>query len=194
MRYIGIQDANQHLKNVGMRVGKWNKVFVDPDLDGHEADWIRWRAPSNAKELYVFSLHVTGWLLPAKWALLCIDDSTVASIDEAYFLGGVFDSSFLINFGRQSECRSVMFDGLSEDIKLEDCFKIAHAIYLFLLFEYHGYLVSSASAVSPRCLGIQDGFIYFIAQESGLLAADELLKQFESSPSILPNWAIDISP
>jgi len=66
---------------------------------------------------------------------------------------------------------------------------IANVIYLILLFEGHGYLVS-ANSKSRECLSVQDGFIYFSSDEKSVAGMEALIQNFEASPLVLPKWVL----
>ena len=69
---------------------------------------------------------------------------------------------------------------------------IANVLFLLLLFEAHAYLVSSG-AQEGEFLGVQDGYIYFIARHTQKLeSAQTLINQFEQNPRISPSWLTDL--
>lgn len=68
---------------------------------------------------------------------------------------------------------------------------ISNLIYVFLLFECHGYVVSAGSR-SGQLLGIQDGFAYFHSKDADVSGAQALLKDFERNPLTSPQWILDI--
>lgn len=68
---------------------------------------------------------------------------------------------------------------------------ISNLIYVFLLFESHGYVVSSNSK-EGQLLGIQDGFVYFSSLDRNIFGAKALLANFEGNPLMLPQWLMDV--
>lgn len=85
-------------------------------------------------------------------------------------------------------CRTLLFESSGKrSLDLATELLISNLIYVFLLFECHGYVVSS-SGVKGQRLGIQDGFIYFIHHEDNGFSAKQILGKFESNPLMSPGW------
>lgn len=186
---LSIQEANQYLFSIGMGIGEWNQIVTTND--GKKSNWINYHAPENSHELENFAFHVAGWLPEGKWKMLQIDNSSYFDVAQLCMLNRVFfgseepknyieNRSFLIEFGKNndSNCNAELL--------------LANLIYLFLQYECHGQIVSS-SCNSEQILSIQDGFVYFIGDESGLSSAKSLLKVFENSPLSSPDWVNKIT-
>lgn len=68
--------------------------------------------------------------------------------------------------------------------------QISNLIYVFLLFEAHGYVVSSNRSAG-QYLAIQDGFVYFYSSEEEIKKVKQLLENFERRPLASPQWILD---
>ncbi|MGE3298427.1 MAG: hypothetical protein AB7I68_13890 [Porticoccaceae bacterium] len=181
MKYLGDNEANLLLGKVGFSIGEWNRIiYLDHLAERHQ---VSYKAPMDALSLYCFSLHVAGWLPKGKWQIFQIDDATILSPDEAIFLSRLICAEEPFDFGVH---RTFLFDN-----DKGDCSKlnitISHLIFALLLFEGHGYLVSSASH-SGEMVCIQDGFVYFISEKHGVHDAQSLISIYENNPKKMPSW------
>jgi hypothetical protein len=193
MKYLNKDDASYRLKTIGMGLDHWNRI-VDPGRSRGRNDFFtHYQAPRDATNLYCFSQHIAGWLPVGHWKIFQVDDATTLAPDEAFLLdcllrGGPDNTSeFMTN-------RTFLFEfgnGKTADAKTE--LIIANLIHVFLLFECHGYVVSSGSS-SGEILGIQDGFAYFLSRDKRLAGAQELLDRFENNPRKIPDWVIRFQP
>lgn len=186
MKFLNKDDANVWLGGIGMELSDWNGIAVQNGYRDRGSDFIRYRAPRDAASLYCFSQHAAGWLPIGKWKIFQIDNSTSLARDEAFLLARLLcgiaespdfskDRTFMFNFGSDGD----------SDLKSE--LAVANLVYLFLLFECHGYVVSSASA-NGEILGIQDGYVYFISNDVKNSGARELIDGFEKNPTRSPKW------
>ncbi|AOJ40808.1 hypothetical protein WJ23_22640 [Burkholderia lata] len=138
--------------------------------------------------MYVFAHYAAGWLPTGKWKIFQIDNSSVFCRDELQFIGTLLGTNKALSCEIDVWTRSLLFDGVANanlDVSAE--LTIARLIYLFLLFEQHAYVVSSASLNGQR-LGVQDGVIYFESDVFYRPIADQLMREFESHPLRLPSW------
>gem|GEM_PF-6763013 len=85
-------------------------------------------------------------------------------------------STFLIEFSGDE----------GSDVKKE--FLLANLLFTLLMFESHGYLVSSGSS-SGQLLSFQDGFIYFYSREEDVSGALVLVENFKKGIGGYPEWA-----
>jgi len=173
-----------------MEIGNWNRITDIADRQHGKSDWINYRAPKDG--LLNFSHHVAGWLPKGDWKIFQIDHSTgwMDPVQVSLFGGLLFGSgdtpdlvenrTFLFEFGKNKKA--------DENTEL----LISNLIYVFLLFESHGYVASSNSN-SGQLLGVQDGYIYFLSRDKkSISSAKTLLKNFERKPSALPQWVMEI--
>jgi hypothetical protein len=186
MKFLDKDDANLRLRVIGMEVGDWNEI-VDVNRHPDQKDYfINYRAPRDAASLYCFSQHVAGWLPDGDWKLFQIDNSTLLAPDEEFFFACLLcslNSSF-----DPSKNRTLLFEfgnGKVSDVSAD--LRISNLIYAFLLFECHGYVVSSSS-IGGEILGVQDGFIYFLSRNIHVSGARELIIEFEKNPMSSPKW------
>ena len=190
MKYITTQEANSYLSDIGMEIGTWNQIADHSRSKKNDNNWIKYKAPKAALELFCFSRHVAGWLPKGDWKIFQVDNSTSLSQNELSIFFGLplnqegskyfFEkNSFLFKFGEDKSINS------STELI------ISNIIYLFLLFECHGQVVSSNSSVGQR-ISIQDGFVYFFSKDKSMSGADILLKNYELNRLLSPNWVIDI--
>lgn len=191
MKCLSKDEANLLLDSNGMVLGDWNRI-VDLNRQNKKNDFfINYQAPRDALHLYCFSQHVAGWLPSGNWKIFQIDDSTSLAPDEAFLLARLlYGTADAPNFLRD---RTFVFEfGDDEDANVKVEMVIANLIYVFLLFECHGYVVSSASQ-SGEILGVQDGFIYFISRDRHISGAQELISEFEKNPVKTPKWICDLA-
>lgn len=179
MMTLSIIEANALLAQVGFMIGSWNRV-VRVDSKVHQYQ-VSFRPPRDALSLYCFSLHVAGWMPQGKWRLFQIDDATVFDIDEIIFTSRLIGANSLQLLERRALLFSQNQDQVSSSIS------IAHLIYAFLLFEGHGYMVSSQSS-NGEVICVQDGEITFCSNKADVAGAQLLVETFEASPSKSPNW------
>lgn len=187
MTLLTTAEADAYLQTIGMHVGSWNQIADLPRV-GTVHTYLPYSAPTNSRELYVFAHHAAGWLPAGKWKIFQIDNSSAFCRDERQFI----DTLLGTNKGPSGESdawpQSILFEGTANanlDISAE--LTIARLIYLFLLFEQHAYVVSSASLNGQR-LGVQDGVVYFESDVFYRPIADQLMRVFESAPLRLPSW------
>ena len=109
-------------------------------------------------------------------------DAVQSCLFERYLCG----TQHKIDFADQ---RSFLFDSKAD--KESSDLLISQLIFLLLLFEGHGYVVSSASQ-NGECLAIQDGFVYFSSNKLKVSDAKDLIKCFERDPLMAPQWIIKI--
>ncbi len=191
MRWLNAQESNFYLATISMGIDSWNRLaYADAALNA-KPYWRNYQAPKDAHSLFNFALHVAGWLPKGSWKILQIDNSSSFGVVQASAISRLLPglaslssttiqkSTCLFEFGGQE-----LADG---DMEL----LIANVIYLFLLFEGHGYLVSPNSR-SRECLSVQDGFVYFSSGDEDVAGVDTLIRNFEASPLVLPKWATEM--
>ncbi len=191
MRALSFEEANDYLKQVNMETGYWNRVNGIPSTQNNPISWINYRAPRDALALYLFAHQVANWLPKGSWKIFQIDDSSCFQFDDAYLFGRLlFGSHEIIDFNNSKTLRTFLFE-FSNDQKENAATELllVNLIYVFLLFENHGYVVSSNSHAG-QCLGIQDGFIYFQSRVENISDAEILLKNFEHGSYVYPDWML----
>lgn len=189
MKCITTQEANVFLRNIGMEIGNWNQVTDIATHKHGKPNWINYRAPRN--ELLNFSHHVAGWLPKGEWKIFQIDNATgwIDPVQWSLFGGLLFGAGDIPDV---AENRTFLFEfGKSKSADEKTELLISNLIYVFLLFESHGYVVSSGSSAG-QLLGIQDGFVYLSSREHDISGAESLLKNFESKPLESPRWITEI--
>lgn len=193
MKCLTTQEANDYLNEVGLRVDDWNRI-IDVEQHNHHdrrLHCINYRAPKEA--LLSFCHHAAGWLPKGNWKIFQIDNSTgwLDPVQLSLFSGLLFGGEKIRDLN-SLESRTFLFEfgkGREDDENTE--LLLANLMYVFLLFESHGYLVSSGSSTGQR-LGIQDGFVYFLSRDPNLSSAEGLLEKFERNPLSAPQWVFDI--
>lgn len=187
MRWLDIEGAASYLDVIGMRVDSWNRLAYVGASPGGGARWRNYQAPKDAQRLFAFALHVAGWLPRGAWKVLQIDNSSSFGVVQALAISRLLPG-LVKPLGTTIQNNTCLFEFRGEELADGDTeLLIANVIYLLLLFEGHGYLVS-ANSKSRECLSIQDGFIYFSSDEEGIAGAEALIQNFEAGPLIWPKW------
>ncbi|WP_175823504.1 hypothetical protein [Burkholderia sp. BCC0419] len=187
MRLLTTAEADEYLQTIGMHIGSWNQI-ADLPSESTVRTYLPYSAPTRSKELYVFAHHAAGWLPAGNWKIFQIDNSSAFRTDELWFIDTLLGPDKGLRCENNAGYRSLLFDGSANanlDVSTE--LTIARLIYLFLLFEQHAYVVSSASLNRQR-LGVQDGVVYFESDVFYRPIADKLMRVFESNPLRLPSW------
>ena len=190
MKILSRLDADLYLGEIGLRVGDWNQLSAISADSSKSIKWIKHQAPKNAKELFNFSNHIAAWVPTGKWKIFQIDNSGTLDVIQTLLIDRLLFGSeskftitghntFLFEFGDDQE----------ENERNE--ILIASTIAFFLLFESHGYLVSSDGS-SNRRIGVQDGFAYLFCDEFAIGNAESLLKKIDSDRLTPPDWIVDI--
>lgn len=196
VKTLTIEEANTYLNQVGMKTDSWCHVIDHDEVVSKNKIWFNYHAPRSAAELYLFSMHVAGWLTKENWVLLQLDHSTTFSLDEACLFGRLlFGFRGFYDFDKPSGARTFLFEfGKDKELDNMAAFLIANVISTLLLFEHHACLVSSGTVHrEAERLGIQDGFLYFHAtDEVSIAKARNIISQYEKSPTSYPEWVIDI--
>lgn len=182
MKILDSVDANVHLHSVGMEIGEWNEIR---DLAGRST-WISQSAPADARELLTFAQHIVTWVPNASWKILQIDNSAVFDSFQINFLNSLVRlPPGAVGFGSG---RTFLFEfcgSETEDVETE--FVLANLVFALLLFDAHGYVVSKNSLGGEK-LGVQDGVAYFMARNSELTKATEIIETFNARPLASPDW------
>ncbi|MBI5041167.1 MAG: hypothetical protein HZB57_08215 [Gammaproteobacteria bacterium] len=164
-----------------MEIGEWNQI----QETGQKGSWINYKAPRDANSLRRFSEHVASWLPSGSWKIFQIDNSTSLDAVEEFLLGRfLFSSDRILDL---TQSRTFLFEFGDDTEENENSeMVIAHLIYFFLLFECHGYVVSSGG--DGQILGVQDGYAIFISKDEDSFSAKRLLQKFEDRPEQYPEW------
>jgi len=191
MKLITVDEANSILYRCGLTIGEWGNILPIDGAISDSENWVSYQAPKN--DLLNFSHHVSGWLHDGEWKMFQIDKSTgwMNPVQASLFGGLLFGANHL-NEIDVNECRTLFFE-FGRDNKANDYNKllISNLIYLFLLFEMHGYVAASCDTVR-RYLGVQDGFVYFYTLDNELDEAESLLKMFEGDTTAPPEWVLRV--
>jgi hypothetical protein len=190
MKSITPEQANVYLSSIGAQIGDWNQITDAPNHYGGKSSWEKFHPPKDS--LLNFSYHSAQWLPKGAWKILQIDNSTgwIDPVQASLFCGLLFGENHTHDIN-QIGSRTFLFEfGSNERINQSTDLLIANLIYVLLLFELHGYVVSSKS--HGKILGLQDGFVYFSSRESGVSGAEILIKDFERNPTLYPRWIADI--
>jgi hypothetical protein len=176
MRILDHEEANIYLNAVGMKIGGWNEICDASDREYDHSQSTKYQAPKGSRELHNFAQHVASWLPNGTWKLFQIDNSTSPLEHETFLIRRLLFCSaeqaplpFTLLFEIES-------GGLNEELLL------SNLIFLFLLFELHGEIVSSNSR-NGKYLSIQDGFVYFMSRDDrDIVEAKALLNRFDEQP------------
>jgi hypothetical protein len=190
MKALSTQEANAYLAHIGMRIGDWNQIADIGGPQASESSWVNYPAPENSNELLSFSQHAAGWPPKGEWKMLQIDNSTCLDAVQENFIGRLLFGPEYV--GRLNDSRNFLFEfgkSWTDDRNTE--LLISDLVFSFLLFEAHGYFVSSNSNDGAR-LGIQDGFAYFSARDKDIHGTNTLLENFARNPLMSPRWIIEI--
>lgn len=192
MKILTPKEAKGYLSRVGVTIGNWNELrYVEEDREKNKR-WFNYRAPDRARECYIFSLFVSGWVSQGQgqWKVLQLDNSNQFAFHENALLSRfITDSCTIIDLNSESNSTFLFNSRFENKENLSDEIRFAALIHLMLLFKGHGYLISSADAGDH--MGIHDGFIYFISTEDGLARGRALVQAFEKRKSDWPQWLID---
>ena len=187
-------EANLPLRAAGFEIGAWGQIKGIVRQDGAKEQWIKYRAPSDASNLFCFSQHALGWIDVGKWKLFQMDNSTNLSYElKIIFENILVRNSESINF---LTTRSFMFENIGE-MREEFALNIRMAlcIHLIMLFKHHAEVVSESnySTHSGKILSIQDGYVYFISTDtSDLEQAKNMLSEVEKHPTTPPGRVLNI--
>lgn len=192
MKCLTVQQANAYLGCVGMQVDNWNRITDTSSDEWNKRKWTNYQAPKGALELYNFSQYIAGWLPRGDWKIFQIDNSNSLNEAESALFGRLlFGSENILDINRPEYSTFLFNFGNDERVNQNTELLIANLIYVFLLFDCHGFVVSSGSHPSGQLLGVQDGFAYFYSKEVEISGAKSLLKNFESNPLMSPQWILD---
>lgn len=179
MRRLTVEEANQHLASVHLKIGIWSQVCDATEHPFQAFEWINHAAPDRALPLYSFSHHVLQWLEPGAWTLVQIDDSTCFNEDEDFLISRLLFGPQVC--GLLIESRSFLFEFGKPDT-LQEQWLLGDLLHLMLLFGGHCQVVSAGS-VQGQYLSVQDGYVYFLSRDPKDLAkAREVLEQTEDAP------------
>lgn len=169
MRFLNKDEANIYLKKIGVNIGAWNQLCDSLGRNYEMSNWINCPAPSDARKLYYFAQNINKWLPYGVWKIIQIDNSSSLPEDEELLIKRLI-------FGNIDEIKSLhgnTFISESDKEKEDDLF--SSLIFLLLLFEQHGQIISS-SCKNGKHLSIQDGYVYFMSfNENDLIEAKNLL-------------------
>lgn len=185
------QQANAYLHSIGMEIGEWNQITDLRERQVKQSSWINYRPPKDA--LFNFSYHAAGWLPRGGWKIFQIDNSTgwMEPTQESLFGSLLFGANNIADFN-QRDNKTFLFEfGKNKTADENTELLISNLIYVFLLFESRGFVVSSHGDAGQR-LGVQDGVVYFSAMDPDLRAASTLIERFERAPLALPAWVMEI--
>jgi hypothetical protein len=181
VRFLDKNDANLFLGKIGFTIGEWNRIrHLNQLIERHQ---VVYRPTKEALLMYCFSQHIAGWLPRGNWQIFQIDDVTSLEGDEAMFVSRLIGAEKLINL---NEYRTLLFE-CSADQHRSNLMTISYLIYAFLLFEAHGYLVSSGCK-DGKMICIQDGSVSFDSEEKEVPDAQVLVSLFENNPRKSPEW------
>ncbi len=190
MKLLSEQEANKYLDALNMKIGVWGQVTDIVCSQQDSRVWKSYHAPTHVLQLLNFSQYLAGWLPKGEWKIFQIDNSTGSlGTVPASLLGGVLSSdiiasqslmrgrTFLFEFGKNE-----VADNYSELL-------ISNLIFIFLIFELHGYAVSENSA--GRVLAIQDGVAHLSSHDdNGAYDIGEFLADFMKNPLASPPWIV----
>jgi hypothetical protein len=189
MKFLTVKEANVYLAEAGFNIGYWNRIY---DIKTEDNFWVNYRPDKS--QLLEFSYHAAAWLPGGIWKVFQIDFSTgwISPLQESLLLGLFYNkhafpvneentTTFLFEFGQDD------FSDQNEELI------VSNLIFNFLLFESHGYLVSSGST-NGQILSIQDGVVVFISRnQSDINYANDLIHNFEQNPLYYPSWVTSIN-
>jgi hypothetical protein len=189
LRVLSRTQADAYLKEVGTTLGDWNEVLPIRALERNQTHF-PYRSPQNGLELFNFAQHVAGWIPKGHWKLVQFDNSTSLSTDEAYFLvSGLNKGEEAIDV---EQCRSFLFEFTDEwELNTAKELTIANVLFLVLMFQCHGYVISSSSRTG-RYIAFQDGFVYFYGEESDTEEAALMVRSLAREPLKNAQWVQDI--
>lgn len=178
MRRITSVEANEHLAPIGLHVGQWGQLT---ERERQRREWIHRAAPTEALALYCFSHRILQWLPRRAWVLVQVNDSTNFKRDEDFLVARLL-FGVDTHGGVLIESRSFLFElGVSHD-RLHERWLLGDLLHVLLLFGHHCDVVSDESTEGQR-LSVQDGYAYFVSQNSeDISRAAELLKEIDAAP------------
>lgn len=189
MNILTRDQADGHLRAVGMCLGAWNEIRDLPRRAIDSRARIALQAPKNAMQLFNLSLHVAGWLPSGAWVLVQLDNSNAFdAVQENFFRSLLPQSSVMMQSLMTSRSFLFQFDG-PDKFDATAKLLIAHLSFALLLFEGHGHIVSSGST-SGELVSIQDGTVYFSSRRKDISEANELVKGFANDPAAPARWTL----
>lgn len=185
MKSISLEEASGLLRTVGFEVGSWREIRRS-GTDINLRSYVHSTPPSDASALYVYSLHLAGWLPRAQWKILGFDRSTLLPPHEAAMVARLLIGSF--DFSALEECNAYLFEfSGAEDRDYAEQLTIAAAVYASLLFECHAY-VTTSNRDTPHYLGLQDGETFFFTEKEHESEVVAFLQDLHDNPLKLPLW------
>ncbi|MBJ7312410.1 hypothetical protein ACFOLJ_18190 [Rugamonas sp. CCM 8940] len=189
VKYLTRREADVYVNSVGMAIGDWNQISTIDSIYGG-GEWTNYSAPKDARELFNFSEHVVDWIPDCNWIILQIDNSGGLDVVQSIFFNRLIFGSGIIKKSVGSGAILFEFEGNFYCGK-ESRVLISNLLALLLLFESHGYLITSKKSAG-RYLSFQDGYMYFHSNKCGINDANYLLINFDKNPSGSVGWVNEI--
>jgi hypothetical protein len=190
MKCLNENEANAQLSTIGLMLGNWNQITDIDTAPNKKRSHVKFRAPTNSLKLLNFSRYAAGWIPKGEWKIFQLDNSTNFDPVQTSLFGGLVYGYQNIPSVDLRDRRTFLFNFFNDDDKKTELL-VSNLIYLILLFECHGYVVSSGGNAG-QILSFQDGFAYFSANDEEVFGAKFLLQQAIEEPLVAPEWIQEI--
>jgi hypothetical protein len=189
IRQLSKIEADSLLNSIGMKIGNWNQITERND---NKLESIIESAPANGLQLYCFAAYIAGWLPKGQWKLFQLDNSQGFSAYDAFFFGRLlFGSAQIPNLNLSGNSTFLFEFGQGHDVDNDTELLITNLIYVFLLFQGNGQIISSGS-LNKQYLSLRDSVVYFVSKDKAKTGAVDLLKNYQNDQSSFPQWIMDI--
>jgi hypothetical protein len=185
MKPLNPEEASSYLKQIGMKIGAWNRVDLLDDGLKQDRTWFNFPAPGDAKALWHFSALLGDWLPRGEWRILQFDNSNHFPRVAELFLSRVVGATQPVDFNASP---TLFFEDVDDEALVQNSSVLTFFVFNLLMFEGHAYIVSSADG--GYRLGIQDGYVYFEGTNDAVSHGREIVKRFESAA--IADWANDV--
>ncbi len=180
-------EANNYLKNLGMYVGDWAGIH---HIDNTKVKSLSYCPKRDCNDWFVMSTHIASWL-PNN------SDWTIIQFDHSCSFGDMMHNSYLSSILNISDFNFISLNTrglLLSDIGNNSQYKflLSKLIFLFVLFEIHGYIVNSNCKESKELISFQDGCLYFISiAKKSQDNIQNIIDLFQKDRNKYPDWLIN---
>ena len=183
-KILSTHEVNARLSPLGLRLGVVNQFA--PYAADAGGQWVKSKAPQGALDLWTYSQHIAGWLLPAKWTLVQFGHATVLRPHESLLLSQLALGAPVEDLGNPA---FVFENPLQRQASNATDLLVVQVVFWAFLLQWHLHLVSSQTQTG-EWLSVEDGFAYFHASAQGLQDAQRAMASFETKPHVSPSWVV----
>jgi hypothetical protein len=185
IKFVDREVARVSLSSIHKQINEWGQLVAD---DGAQCEWANLRASSDVRQARLLCEHAIGFLPPGTSYVLQINDATYLNASERLRLRRLIYGPEL---AQDSKCTGSLLLSQESDIESDACrLLLVDLVVFFLDVKGHVHLASSASD-NQKCIGIQDGFIYFYSSDCWAYDCVERLASCLRDSLGHPQWILD---